>query len=120
MDDKALTSILEGNRANNTISSRLTRCVDRLLPFQLNVVHVPGRTMGIGDYLSRHPSENSDYEQKSKAELWNNWFTVNEITKRNSIVLATANQNTHSAENQPIEAKVTTGSELQLRAVLQK
>ena len=50
--------------------------------------------------------------------MWNNWFTVNEIIKRNSIVLATANENTHSTENQPIEAKVTTGSELQLRAQL--
>ena len=120
-DDKAFTSILKGNRANKTFSSRLTRWVDRSLPFQLNVVQVLGRTMGMADCLSRYPSENSSFEQKIKAEeLSNSWFTVNEITNRNSIVLATANQNTHIAENQPIEAKVTRSSELQLRAVVQK
>ena len=30
--------------------------VDRLLQFELEILHAPGRTLGIADYLSRHPS----------------------------------------------------------------
>ena len=58
-DHKALTSILKGNRANKTYSSRLTRWVDRLLPFQFTVTHSPARTVGMADYLSRHPSSST-------------------------------------------------------------
>ena len=55
-DHKALASVLKGNKNNKTYSSRLTRWVDRLLPFEFEIFHAPGRTMGIADYLSRHPS----------------------------------------------------------------
>ena len=54
-DHKALTSALDGDKSNNTYQSRLTRWVDRLLPYQFNIVHIPGRDMGIVDYLSRDP-----------------------------------------------------------------
>ena len=53
-DHKALISVLKPNRGNKTISSRLTCWVDRLLPFNFEVVHAVGRTLG---YLSRHPTE---------------------------------------------------------------
>ena len=54
-DHKALTSALDGNKSNNTYQSRLTRWVDRLLPNQFNIVYIPGKDMGIVDYLSRDP-----------------------------------------------------------------
>ena len=99
-DHKALASILKRNRSNKTFSSRLTRWVDRLLQFQFTLVHAPGRTMGIADYLSRHPSENNNNIHKIKAEeLWNNWFTVNEITCNK---LVSENQQKHNAETQPL------------------
>ena len=41
---------------NKTYQSRLTRWVDRLLPFHFTVEHVPGKNMGFADYLSRNPS----------------------------------------------------------------
>ena len=47
---KTLTSIIIGNRANKTISSRLTRWVERLLPFQFTGKHNPRRTLGVADY----------------------------------------------------------------------
>ena len=77
-DHRALLSVLKNNRGNKTFSSRLTRWVDRLLPFQFKIVHAPGRTMGMADYLSRHPSP-SQLPNKFAEELWNDWFTVNVI-----------------------------------------
>ena len=55
-DDKALVSALDENRSNKTYQSRLTRWVDRLLPYQFTVVHIPGRDMGIVGYSSRDPN----------------------------------------------------------------
>ena len=53
---KALTSALGEHRSNKTYQSRLTRWVDRLLSYQFKVIHIPGRDMGIVDYLSREPN----------------------------------------------------------------
>ena len=79
-DHKALQSALKSNKGNKTYSSRLTRWVDRLLPFDFAIVHTPGRTLGMADYKSRHPS---DYEGAvAKAEvLYNDWFTKNVMDK---------------------------------------
>ena len=88
------------------------RCVDRLLPFQFRVVHAPGRTMGMADYLSRHPSETNSNDNKIKAgELWKSWFTVNETTKSDKIV--SENQKSKVKQNQPIGAKLASASEQQ-------
>ena len=55
----ALASVLKPNRGNKTFSSRLTRWVDRLLPFEFEITHVPGRVLSFADYLSRHPQVKS-------------------------------------------------------------
>ena len=54
-DQKALFSALDQNKSNKTFESRLTRWVDRLLPFQFKKVHIRGKDMGIVDYLLRDP-----------------------------------------------------------------
>ena len=54
-DHRALLSALKDNRGNKTQYSRLTRWVDRLLPFTFSIEHSPGKQMGWADYLSRHP-----------------------------------------------------------------
>ena len=71
-------TVLKPNRGNKTFSSRLTRWVDRLLPFEFEVVHVAGRTLGMADYLSRHPSELEAASIKAET-LWTEWFTVNSV-----------------------------------------
>ena len=71
-------SVLKPNRGNKTFSSRLTRWVDRILPFEFEVVHVAGRTLGMADYLSRHPTELEGASLKADA-LWNECFTVNSV-----------------------------------------
>ena len=45
-DHKVLRSVLKSNKGNTCFSSRLNRCVGRLLPFEFTVVHTPGRTLG--------------------------------------------------------------------------
>ena len=55
-DHKALMSALGEHRSNKTYQSRLTRWVGRLLPYQFKITHIPGRDMGIVDYLSREPN----------------------------------------------------------------
>ena len=77
-DHKALQSVLKANKGNKTFSSRLTRWVDRLLPFDFSVIHAPGRTIGLADYLSRHPSEYCGSTVKAE-EMFNSWFTINVV-----------------------------------------
>ena len=56
-DHKALVLLLNGNnKKNKTMFSRLTRWLDRLIPFDFQVEHKPGAKIGLADYLSRHPS----------------------------------------------------------------
>ena len=83
-DHKALSSILRPNRGNKTFSSRLTRWVDRLLPFNFEITHAPGKVLGFADYLSRHPSELKGATIQAE-KLWNDWFTVNTISKFTAI-----------------------------------
>ena len=90
-DHKALASVLKGNKNNKTYSSRLTRWVDRLLPFEFEIAHAPGRTMGIADYLSRHPSP-IEGESVKATELWNTWFTVNHVNNMNAVLENEFNQ----------------------------
>ena len=58
-DHQALLSALKENRGNKTYQSRLTRWVDRLLPFHSSVEHIPGKNLGFADYLSRDPSSDA-------------------------------------------------------------
>ena len=67
-----------GLTGNKTFPSRLTLWVDRILPFDFNVVHTPRRTLGMADNLSRHPSPYEGNVVKAE-EMFNNWFTINVI-----------------------------------------
>ena len=77
--------VLRSNRGNKTFSSRLTRWVDRLLPFEFEVVHVAGRTLGMADYQSRHPTDLQGASIKAET-LWNEWFTLNSINSLNDVL----------------------------------
>ena len=56
-DHRALLSIMRENRANKSYNSRVTRWVDRLLPFDFTIDHLPGSKMGLADYISRDPQQ---------------------------------------------------------------
>ena len=52
---RALLSILKEHRSNKYYNSSLSRWVDRLLPYQFKIEHLPGAKMGLIDYISRNP-----------------------------------------------------------------
>ena len=74
-DHKALISLLNGNnKKNKTMFSRLTRWLDRLIPFDFRIEHKPGAKIGLADYLSRHPSR-----EATPISTYDNMFTVAKI-----------------------------------------
>ena len=54
--------------------SRLTRWLDRLIPFDFRIEHKPGAKIGLEDYLSRHPSR-----EATPISTYDNMFTVAKI-----------------------------------------
>ena len=90
--------------------------MDRLLPFNFEIEHAPGRTMGLADYLSRYPSKQQGENIKAES-LWNNWFTVNVISELNQKQTMTA-KNTQPIEcENPMERRVRENSSGHLRGV---
>ena len=77
-DHQALLSALKSNRGNKSNFSRLTRWVDRLLPFTFKTQHIPGTQMGFTDYLSRHL-----HSPASKISKDDELFVVNRINDFN-------------------------------------
>ena len=53
---QALLTALKENRGIKTYQSRLTRWVDRLLPFNFIIEHIPCKQMVFADYFSRNPN----------------------------------------------------------------
>ena len=53
---QALEPLNKRNRSNKTYSARLTRWLDRLAHFTINVNHIAGKNLALTDYLSRNPS----------------------------------------------------------------
>ena len=86
-DHKALATVLKGQKANKTYSSRLTRWLDQLLRYDFEVIHGPGRPLGIADYLSRNPSPFIENSVKSST-LWDEWFTVKIVSEIKNSILA--------------------------------
>ena len=56
MEHQALLLALKDNRGNKTYESKLTRWIDRLLPFNFAIEHIVGKNMGLADYFSRLPT----------------------------------------------------------------
>merc|ERR1711894_523373 len=84
-DHKALLSALKANRGNKTYQSRLVRWVDKLLPFDFTIKHLPGKEMGFTDYLSRdasgEPETVSSYDEKFVVASISNYFRACDFIK---------------------------------------
>ena len=53
---QALEPLIKRKRSNKTYSARLTRWLDVLARFTINVNHIAGKHLALTDYLSRYPS----------------------------------------------------------------
>ena len=54
-DHQALEPLIKRNRTNKTYSARLTRWLNRLAHFDINIKHIAGKHLALTDYLSRNP-----------------------------------------------------------------
>ena len=68
-DHRALLSILKEHRSNKSYNSRLSRWVDRLLPYQFSIEHLPGAKMGLVDYISSNPYQPAKSVSKYEEEF---------------------------------------------------
>ena len=75
-DHRALLSILKEHRSNKSYKSRLSRWIDRLLPDNFTIEHMPGAKMGLVDYISRNP-----YARAKKISTYDEHFVVATISK---------------------------------------
>ena len=76
------------------------------MPFQFIVKHSTGRTLGMADYLSRHPSPSNKYNQIKAEELWNHWFPINKIDQEKTVLDIQNRKGTTS--EQPIRRGIAT------------
>ena len=112
-DHQALQPLLKKNRAHKQYSARLTRWLDRLSHFDVNIQYTAGKNIPLTDYLSRHPivpTEIAELENKAdgqnEAEA-DEEFVVNQIyglfefnRERGSIKLFTEQLNARENSDQ--------------------
>ena len=94
-----MATALKGQKANKIYSSRTTRWVDRLIPSEIEVIHGPGRTLGVANYLSRNPTPQTDNAINANT-LSNERFTIYVISERKNSILT--NHQADRGARQPI------------------
>ena len=95
-DHRALLSIMKKHWSKKSYNSRLTRWVDRLLPFDFNIEHIPGAKMGLVDYISRQPNQEAKITNKYDEE-----FAVATITRiRDAIAAIYVNTKQQNCQSQ--------------------
>ena len=82
-DHRALLSNMKEHQSKKSYYSRLTRWIDRLLPFDFNIEHIPGAKMGLVDYISRQRNQEAKVTNKYDEE-----FAVSTITRNRDAIAA--------------------------------
>ena len=75
-DHRALLSTLKEHRSNKSYNSQLSYWIDRLLPYNFTIEHMPGAKMGLVDYISRNP-----FARAKKISTYDEHFVVATISK---------------------------------------
>ena len=71
-DHQALEPLIKRNRTNKTYSARLTRWLDRLAHFDINIKHIAGKHFALTNYLSRNPFSKPESIEKYDQGYVNN------------------------------------------------
>ena len=95
-DHQALISALNASERSKKIQSRLTRWIDRLIPFHFDIKHLAGSKMGLIDYMSRNPvglpKPPSEYDEEFLVAAINTF--INNLEMIDNVILnQLANQN---------------------------
>ena len=90
-DHRALLSVMRENKANKSYSSRLTRWVDQLLPFDFIIDHLPGSKMELVDYISRGDPQQKNVDMSAYDEQF--------IEAKLDVIKRSANRFLLNAEN---------------------
>ena len=91
---------MKEQRSNKSYNSRLTRWVDRLLPFDFNIEHIPGAEMGLVDYIYRQPNQEAKLTNKYDEE-----FAVATITRiRDAIAAIYVNTTQQNCQSQQLSS----------------
>ena len=100
-DHRALLSVLRSHRSNKSHNSRLTRWIDRLLPFNFIIEHIPGTRKVLVDYILRKPN------QKAKSVTqYDEEFMVATISRiRDAITSLFSHSNKIPFHKRPINSK---------------
>ena len=81
-DHQALQPLLKRNRTHKQYGARLTRWLDRLSHFDVNLQYTAGKNTPLTDYLSRHPiantAENETETERRETEAEEE-FVINQI-----------------------------------------
>ena len=102
-DHQALLTALKENRGNKTYQSRLTRGVDRLLPFYFKIEHIPGKQTGFADYFSRSPNGTATPPSEEDTH-----FIINQINDfKFTLIKNTLRNNNSHANKKPNNYDVT-------------
>ena len=98
---------MKEQRIKKSYNSRLTHWIDRLLPFDFNIEHIPGTKMGLVDYISRQPNQEAKVTNKYDEE-----FAVATITRIRDAIAAvyvnTTQQNCQSQHFRSVNHKHST------------
>ena len=74
-DHQALEPLIKRNRSNKTYIARMTRWLDRLAHFDINIKHIAGKHLALTDYLSKNPKSSPE-----PIENYDEEYVINCIT----------------------------------------
>ena len=94
-DHQALEPLIKRNRSNKTYSARLTRWLDRLAHFSINVNHIAGKHLALTDYLSRNPIAPPQQDEAYEEE-----YVINSIVPHYEFVSKVGCLSNHLVQSQ--------------------
>ena len=93
---QALEPLINRNRSNKTYSARLTRWLDRLAHFTINVNHIAGKHLALTDYLSRNSNTPPQHDEAYEEE-----YVINSIVPHYEFVSKVGCLSNHLVQSQP-------------------
>ena len=94
-DHQALEPLIKRNRSNKTYSARLTRWLDRLAHFTINVNHIAQKDLALTDYLSSNPNAPPKHDEADEEE-----YVINSIVPHYDFVSKVGCLNNHFVRTQ--------------------